>query len=398
MAASLPRRSLPVLAGLLLASACAAAQAQSIPKRYQPLYHELESRLSAFEIRLPARPGGKPTIRAAALLGADCQRGESMLGESQREATLREMDALKLLGAGGIVLQVCYPLLTPGFRDPQPFVDYYANLANAVRSRGMKLLVEHNCLLPSSTGIDPRPYYKRLTKRRFERERFQEVKTILLAVQPDYLTLVSEPRVYDAGLTLAVRDWKRYVEDSVQALAQQLGSFPTLLGAGSGLWSEPEYVEAFAAVKSLSYIDLHLYPLAVGGEDMLGRLLAWPDRIRAIDPAKRIVMSELWLNKAGAAEGIKSVTDPNVIARNVYGFWAPLDEKLLRVVAAAAREKSIEWVAPFWSRYFFAYLSYDDPLTFRLKPLDLLALAGQRAAEAIAHGKVTDTGLTFRGM
>ena len=392
------KSGLPVLAGLVLALLCTATQAQSIPKKYQALYHELDSRLTAFEIRLPARSGGKPPIRAATLLGADCQRGEAMLTESQREATLREMDALKLLGAQAIVLQVCYPLLTAGFRDPQPFVDYYANLANAVRSRGMKLLVEHNCLLPASSGTDPRPYYKRLAKRRFERERFQELKTILLALQPDYLTLVSEPRLYDAGLTLGVNDWKRYVEDSAQTPAQQLGSFPTLLGAGAGLWNDFDYVQAFAGIKNLSYVDLHLYPLAIGDQNLLDRLLAWPDRIRAVDPNKRILMSELWLYKAGTGENIKPVADPSVIARDVYSFWSPLDEKLLRVVAAAAREKRIELVAPFWSRYFFAYLSYDDPLTFRLKPADLLTLAGQRAAEAIVRGRVTDTGLTFRGM
>jgi UDP-glucose 6-dehydrogenase len=58
----------------------------------------------------------------------------------------------------------------------------------------------------------------------------------------------------------------------------------------------------------------------------------------------------------------------------------------------------IELVAPFWSRYLFAYLDYNDPLTFRLKPKDLMNLASQRAFEAILRGEMTDTGLAFRGM
>jgi len=374
------------------------AVSQSPPRQYQDLYRELQSQLTAFEIRLPPRSQGKAPIRAATLLSANCQRGEIILGDAQREGTLRELDALKALGADGIVLEICYPLLTPAFRDPQPFLDYYANLANEVRARGMKLLVEHNSLLPAYASVDARPYYRKLTKQRFGRERFQELKNILLALQPDYLTLVSEPRTHTAGQKLSVKEWRNYVQRSIETLGQQLGSFSTLLGAGSGLWDEFDYVEAFAGIKGLSYIDLHLYPLSTGGKSNLDRLLAWPDRIRAIDPDKRIVMSEMWLYKARANESVNSVIDPTVFARDVFGFWSPLDQNFLRVVGMAAREKGIELVAPFWSRYFFAYLDYNDPLAFKLKPKDLMNLASHRAYEAILKGAVTDTGLAFGQM
>lgn len=409
--------------GLSLVAWTQSAFGQSAPKKYQDLYRELDAQLSAFDRRLPPVSAGKAPIRAATLLSANCQRGEIILGSAQLEGTLRELDALKSLDADGIVLQVCYPLLTPRFRDPQPFLDYYANLANQVRARGMKLLVEHDSLLPAYASVDPRPYYRKLTKQRFERERYEELKTIVLALQPDYLTLVSEPRTHSSGLKLTAKDWRKYIQRSVDTLSQQLGSFPTLLGAGSGLWDDFAYVEAFAGIKGLSYIDLHLYPLATGGQSNLDRLLAWPDRIRAIDPGKRIVMSEAWLYKAGGAEVLNPAADgkklspatlnpatlspatlnlailnPAVFARDVYSFWVPLDEKFLRVVGVAAREKGIELVAPYGSRYFFAYLDYNDPLTFRLKAKDLMSLASQRAYEAILRGQVTDTGLAFRGM
>lgn len=374
------------------------ALAQNPPKQYQELYRELQSQLTAFALRLPPRPQGKQPIRAATLLSANCQRGEIILGDAEREGALRELDALKGLGADGIVLEICYPLLTPAFRDPQPFLDYYTNLANEVRARGMKLLVQHNSLLPAYASVDARPYYKKLTKVRFGRERFLELKSILLALQPDYLTLVSEPRTHAAGQKLSVKEWRVYVQRSVEALGQQLGAFPTLLGAGSGLWDELDYIEAFAGIKGLSYIDLHLYPLSAGGTSNLDRLLEWPDRIRAIDPDKRVVMSEMWLYKARASESINSVIDPTVLARDVYSFWSPLDQTFLHVVGMAAREKGIELVAPFWSRYFFAYLDYNDPLAFRLKPKELMGMASQRAYEAILKGSVTDTGLAFGRM
>ena len=248
-----------------------AVLAQNAPKKYQDLYRELDAQLSAFERRLPPVSSGKRPIRAATLLSASCQRGEIILGGAQRENTLRELDALKSLGADGVVLQVCYPLLTPAFRDPQPFLDYYANLANEVRARGMKLLVEHNSVLSAYASVDARPYYRKLTKQRFGRERYEELKVILLSLQPDYLTLVSEPHTDSGGLKLTVKEWRTYVQRSVDTLSQQLGSFPTLLGAGSGLWDDFEYVEAFAGVKGLSYVDLHLYPLVSGGQSNLER-------------------------------------------------------------------------------------------------------------------------------
>jgi hypothetical protein len=260
------------------------AYAQTAPKKYQDLYRELDAQLSSFERRLPPRSSGAAPTRAATLLSANCHRGESMLSDAQREATLRELDALKGLGAEGIVLEICYPLLTRAFRDPQPFIEYYANLANEIHVRGLQLVVEHNSLLPAYASIDIRPYYKKLTKQRFGRERYAELKTILLALNPEYLTLVSEPRTHTAGLNLTVNDWRTYVQRSVETLSEQLGSFPTQLGAGSGLWDDSAFIEAFSAIKGLNYIDLHLYPLTSGGESNLERLLAWPDRMAGLSP------------------------------------------------------------------------------------------------------------------
>lgn len=386
-------------AALLCAGAlCWSAHAQIVPKKYQALYRDLESQLAALDLRVPASPSGKLPIRAATLASANCHRGEFLVEAGVREATLRELDALKNLGAEGVVLQICYPLLTPEFRDPQPFLDYYSNLANEVRARNLKLLIEHGTLLPAYASVDVRPYYHKLTKARFLRERYLELKTMLVALQPDYITLVSDPGAQSAGLKLSIKEWRGYVAKSLDALGQQLGSFPTRLGAGCGLWDDFEYVQAFAGIARLHYIDLHLYPLTAGGEQDFERLMTWPDRIRAIDPGKSVVMSELWLYKLGSGEKFKGVLDPAIFARDAFSFWSPLDQKFLRIAGRAARATKLELVAPFWSRYFFAYVDYNDPLTFRLSPRQLVDLAAQRAAEAILHNRVTETGAAFRSM
>lgn len=386
------------LLALLALAASASAWPQSIPKRYQPLYRELDGELTAFDLRVPPTASGKLPIRAATLLSANCHRGEILLEPGTREATLRELDALKNAGAEGIVLQICYPLLTSAYRDPQPFLDYYINLANEVRARSMKLLVEHGTLQPAYASVDVRPYYAKLGKARFLRERFLELKNILVALQPDYVTLVSDPGTQSAGLKLTVKDWRGYVTRSLDTLSQQLGSFSTLLGAGCGLWESVEYVDAFARIPKLHYVDLHLFPLVSASGKDYERMLTWPDRIREADPSKLIVMSETWLYKSAAGDKFSGTLDPNLAARDAFSFWAPLDQKFLRVVGRAARVKSFELMAPYWSRYFFAYLDYDDPITYRLNARQLLDLATQRAREAIEANRITETGSAFRGM
>jgi hypothetical protein len=157
-------------------------------------------------------------------------------------------------------------------------------------------------------------------------------------------------------------------------------------------------VQAFAGIGRLSYIDLHLYPLAERGENDFDRLMTWPDRIRDIDPGKSIVMSELWLYKLGSNEKFKGMLDPAVSARDAFSFWSPLDQKFLRIAGRAARAKKVALIAPFGSSYFFAYVDYNDPLTFRLSARQLVDLAAQRAGAAILQNRVTETGVAFRGM
>ena len=43
-------------------------------------------------------------------------------------------------------------------------------------------------------------------------------------------------------------------------------------------------------------------------------------------------------------------------------------------------------------RYFFAYLDFFDPATFRATPLLLMELANRQAGEAMSTGQLTQTG------
>lgn len=388
--------SIIVLICALLGSASQVlGQTVPVPKKYQSLYSALEAQLTAFEARLPKVQGERALLRGAVLQSMRCDRPESLLSQTRREAAMQELDALRRAGAQAIVIEVCYPLLSPGFQDSRPLLEHYANLANEVRRREMKLLVEHGALAPTDGAVLASRYYQRLTKQRFAEERYAELKSIVVALQPDYLTMVSDPRGQSAGLKLNAKDWSRYVGGSTAALRHELGDFVQALGAGLGMREDIAYVDAFAAAPGVDYIDLRLYPFAIGRDNTLDRLLSWPDRVRAIDPAKRVVLSQTWLYKAAPEEAVNGTPDPAIAARDVYGFWSPLDVRYLRAVARVARLKDIELMAPRWTCYFFAYLDFYDPATFKAIPRRLMELESQRAAEAMPRDVLTDTGRTF---
>ena len=92
------------------------------------------------------------------------------------------------------------------------------------------------------------------------------------------------------------------------------------------------------------------------------------------------------------------MADPDIVARGVYGFWAPLDARYLRTIARAARVKDIEFMAPLWSSFFFAYLDFYDPATFKAIPRRLMELEEQRASGAMARDELTAAGKAFSGL
>ncbi len=380
--------------GLLLSAGLACGQNPAVSRKHQALYSELAGQLGQFASQVSGTPMQHSVLRGAAWTAAGCEPVPTLLEESRRERAVRELDALQRVGVQLVTLEVCYPLLSDQFHDPRPTLEHYANLANAVRLRGMQLLVRSRALAPTDGSIVARRSYLRLGKQRYFSERYAEAKSIVLALQPDYLTLVAEPQHDAAGLKLSLRDWRNYLRKATADLHAQLGDFAPALGAGVALSDSIEVVDTLAAIPGLAYIDLRVDRLATPKDKLLPRLLSWPQRIRAIDPGKRILIGAAWLYKASTQEAA-GLPQFGIIARDVYSFWAPLDIDFLRVLARAALAGNIEAVVAAQPRYFFAYLDFFDPATFRATPLLLMELAQRQAGEAMATGQLTQTGKAF---
>jgi hypothetical protein len=393
-----PARSWAIAALALGLAQPAPAQDLSVPKKYQLLYQGLDAQVTAFARRLPPVPTDRPLRRAALLTSMRCELGPNLLSPGRRDAALQELDALRRIGTQVIVLEACYPLLTPAFNDPRLLLEQLANLANEVRLREMGLLVDHRVLPVSSAPMQATHYYQRMTRQRFFSERAEEAKALILGLRPDYLTLISDPQAPVAGLRPTARQWRAYLQQLSTRLPAELGDVAPALGAGSGVWGDPAYIDAFASVPGLAYIDLRFYPIVAAQQSMLERLLAWPERIRMIDPAKRILLSHAWLSKQTDKEPFKGAPGADALARETFGFWAPLDAKFLRALAHASRVKDIELLGVSRPRLLFAYLDFFDPATFRASARLLDELATQRASAAMQSGGLTEAGRAFGGL
>jgi hypothetical protein len=392
------RAAAALAVALALSSASAfAQQREAVPKRYQALYSELDAALTRMEARLP-QPVDTVLQRAAVLTAARCAGSEEMLQPVRREALALELTALRNVGADAAVLEVCYPLLTPAFHDARPYLEHYANLANEVRLRGLKLVVRHTLLPPTRARPGLQRYWARLSRQRFAAEQLEEARAILYALQPDYLTLQADRRAQPAGNRLQPQEWARLLRTTGERLRADAGSIDTLLGAGLAPDADAAVLEALARTPGLDYLDLQVYPVWWAGQDQLERLLQWPARIRAADPARRVLLSETWLRKLGRGEQAKPPPEDQLQAREAFAFWAPLDRRYLTLLGRIARSQAIELVGIARPQPLFAYLDFYDPIVFRLNDRALVELLQRDFATAVRTQPPTPIGHAFGAM
>ena len=378
-------------------------QSPPCPAEFSPLYEELSKNLSNHEneLRTDWDSIHAPVIYATTLLSASSNNGSKLFDPSFRAGNSLILNRLADLGVQGIVIQINYPILTSSFTSDAPsYLTAFGEIADEIRSLGLKVIVEHNVLLPGYALLDPTSYYSTLSKDRFSQENYAEIHDIVEQINPDYLSLVTEPGTFESVLKMqmSTADWCAYVASIINQLSIDVPDRTTKLGAGSGTWETPDFVTNFASIKGLDYIDIHSYPLTNNVTDYLKLLETWPELVRAINPSLEIISSESWLFKAQASELGRKPTDPAFFTRDVYGFWEPLDSQFLDVLTITAHKNGYAVIAPFWSNYFFAYLDYNDPSLSGLTSSEIMDRAFSAASQSIQDGRITRLGDHYQGL
>jgi hypothetical protein len=359
-----------------------------IPPDYQKIYHELDRKLQSFDNYLNSSWNGEkyPVILGAELIAANAYRGEELLTEKAFQGILLYLEKLKSLGVQCVKVTVSYPILEPDFPRSGEYLEFYKRLAPEIKHRGIKLLIGSGIMFSDPAYTNLKPNYKDLTWKKYQAGKRHQVETLIKEIHPDYITIANEPSTESilTGLKPSVSSFTSLVQFVLKGLDRR----GVMVGAGTGTWDDPSYIESLSKNTDLDYIDLHIYPI---NNNYLERAVKMADLAKL--SRKKIVVGEAWLYKTTDQE-VAGASDTITFQRDIYSFWQPLDRRFLNTVFKLANYKQFELISAFWSKYFWGYLPYNQT-TKNLSPVKSVELANQESVRNMLTQKVTQTGLSY---
>lgn len=363
--------------------------AAAVPVDYQSLYKYLDGKLDNFSAQLSALPKkGAPELTfAAELLVANGNRGEELLQPQTFQAAKIYLDRLQTLGVHGVKVAIKYPLLTSDFPRSNEYIAFYKKISQELKQRNMKMLAGTGVAFTQPEFSSVKVNYRGMTIEKLKSSMRQHIETIAREIQPDYLTVANEPGTETelTGIKFSVADYADYVNSMLEGLDRR----GILVGAGTGNWDDPAFIQALATSTSVDYIDIHFYPL---NHEFTARAIQQANIARGA--GKRLIIGENWLYKAGENE-IGGASAVEIIARDAFSFWQPLDAKFLTLMSQFARAEGVEFMSPFWSKYFFAYADYSSVQRGATNG-EIMRAADADIANNVMRGTFTGTGLAYQ--
>jgi len=390
--------SLPSTAMTTPGMACVnvASYDESIPSSYQSMYDVLDQVLNDFGQTISSIPpvASHEVIYATELLPADSNLGQKLLSPQAMLGVTNYLDAIQKLGIQGVTIDVSYPMLTPTFPNYGQYLDFYENVVEQVRARGMKIDIESETpLLVGYPGLSLGSVaYANLPYSTYLNEDKEMIQTVINVLHPDYLNIGTETDTLQMLLHYpeisTPQGWGMYI----RSLLTGLNKGNTKINVGIGSWDPIGYLSATLNDSAVDAIDIHIYPV-------YGNYLSVLTRIGQMSQEydKPIVIDEMWLHKSTMNEGHGFATDAEISARNMYAFWIPLDEKFLEVMSKYSRIYNVAYVSPFEATYFFGYLNYTDS-SAKVPYYEARQVASQAAARNIANGIVSPVGCYYQGL
>jgi hypothetical protein len=352
--------------------------------------------LAEFEDYLAANWDGArgQTVFGAEIIVANGNRGEVLLEPGTMAGVRLYLDRLQEIGVGGVTVQIADPLINPGYPRSDEYLAFYRQVAEEVRRRGLVLAVEIGPVFPDPQFSRVQYDWSRLTLDEYFQIRHDDLVRIAAEIGPDYLSLGNEPATEAmlTGLSFSLQDYLAFVRETVADIDRSHG---TRIGAGTGTWEDPAYLEAFTAEPGLDFIGLHLYPLSNGRTDYWLRAI---EAAQAAEAAGRaVVVGEAWLYKASPDEVAAGIAYQDVFGRDPFSFWQPLDSRYLAAVVGMADWLHFDYVSFFWSGFFFGYLDYNAPLS-GLPQTELYQRLNRAQLDGLQAGHLTETGRTYQAL
>jgi hypothetical protein len=330
-----------------------------IPEEYQAVYEELKSEMAHFEVTLNETWDHTlgQTIVATELACANGNIGEGLLSANIINYNRMVLDSLQAMGVKGVVLALKFPLLKLDFPRSSEYLQFFKSIMVECHQRGMKVLVECGAIFADTPYSPVEVDWSSYTTETFLQGLEDQLLLIAEEIKRDYLTLANEPQTEEAltELTITPAVWSAFIASTLQNVDRSGG---LLVGAGTGIWENPSYIDELFDMPSLDYIDLHIYPMNTDAI-YLDRALNYAVEARAV--GKRLTASESWLWKATPAELSNFLGDAEkIMNRDVYSFWYPLDERFIQDILNLAGAADLDFVSFFWTRNLLSYLDYDS--------------------------------------
>ena len=326
------------------------------------------------------------------------------------------------MGIKAVMVEIGFPALYEPFLGSQaalqPYLNFYSQVAQAVKSAGLKLIVENDALLTvdiESGWPNVAAYDASLDWNQYMAARATMAATIAQTMQPDFLVLAEEP---DGEAKQTGQLNMDNATDAAQMISGEIAAVRALklpnvkVGAGFGNWtlprgtsSLPEYIAAYVTLP-LDYIDFHLYPINTVAEGSLieNALLIASSAALA---GKPVAMSEGWTWKMENSEWDVLDAD-NYRGRDPFSFWGPLDAYYLRTLHALGKYTNMLYAAPDGPDYLFTYQTYGGTAanggaatcmctTASCSDYNIVHTETSLATTANSLGEYSTTGFSFAG-
>jgi len=381
------------------------AQTVAIPPAYQSIYTLDQNYLDTFNSTLTGG-GSAPAysgMQCGSLRSADSNAGPSLLNSDPTQ----QLDELQALGVPCIEIHVSFPLFYEPFMTSQgqsmsAFQSFYANLAAQVRSMGLKLVVESTVLftsgMTSQAGWNTAPFYATLNWTTYQQARATTALTIAQTMQPDYMVVLEEPdtEAENSGQTnVNTPSGANSLLSTILAGMQADRKSGMQVGAGVGTWLPgfQPFIQGFVT-QPMDFLDFHIYPI---NNAYLPNALTIASMAAAA--GLPVSMTEDWMHKELDSE-VPVLSPDAVSSRDVFSFWAPLDQYFLETMRNMAGfvqtnyKNRFLFMTPYEPDYFFVYQTYDSA-TEAMTPAELLSTESSLTVEANENAEYSNTGLNF---
>jgi hypothetical protein len=398
-----------------------------VPPAFSDLYPVMQADITNFEATVDAGWNGVKTncqFASVLLPATDGGQGSAATNLNYfKNAVLPFFNGLTNLGITTIKFSISFPTLyqpyynsSSGLNNPAGYtnmLNFYTNLMGVLRQRGFKIIIPSQNIFPfEQPAISS--YYNSLTFADYTNGRSAQIQLIARVLKPDYLLVQSEPITEVDNLPASLGTQLNDPVTDTNMIAGFLNDLQNawlrttnlIVGAGMGTWqpSFDTYLTNFVNLP-LDMLDVHVYPIndtTNSGvvQDFLGRILQMADA--AHSHGMKVGMGECWLQKERDSELAHPPSQTVFQGRNTYSFWSPLDEEFLLCMVKVGQWKQFEFIDPFWTDFYFAYLDYTNEQS-EISGLSEAAASpilnsdeNTAVYSALAAGNSTNTGLAYQ--